>query len=307
MNYRKAIALALLISIVTTFALGRTVQEQRHLQQSMIKNQKFQDRERRASLLRKVRGFMGEINGRLEDGSSTHMDIPIDMDRATDVEEIEHIHTDGTIPPKIFVYGRTSAMLRAEPQKSASPVGKIGTGERVQVLQEAHQWILIRKKNGHEGWLPGTLLSAKKTAPSSGKTVSPGDTGKIRFRVPTKGTVTSPFGYRVHPVTKKRRAFHRGIDIGAPTGTPVRAAAEGVVIRSTYNRNGYGNLIVIKHEKNLCTYYGHLSKRRVRKGQRVRKGDLIGNVGSTGASTGPHLHFEVRRGSRAVNPNAFLL
>ncbi|MDA3822330.1 MAG: M23 family metallopeptidase, partial [Bacteroidales bacterium] len=125
------------------------------------------------------------------------------------------------------------------------------------------------------------------------------------FYVPVTGRITSKYGYRVHPVTKRRHSMHTGIDIAAPKGTPVKAAASGIIKRTRYS-GGYGKLIIVQHEKDLVTYYGHLSAYRVRPGQRVTKGQIIGRVGTSGRSTGPHLHFEVRRGGHPLNPNSFI-
>lgn len=121
-----------------------------------------------------------------------------------------------------------------------------------------------------------------------------------RFGRPVPGRVTSGFGYRYHPILHRTR-LHAGIDFHAPVGTPVRAAASGVVIAGQYMR-GYGNTIMIAHGSQLTTVYGHLSRINVRSGQRVSKGQVVGASGSTGLSTGPHLHFEIRVNGRPVNP-----
>ncbi len=104
--------------------------------------------------------------------------------------------------------------------------------------------------------------------------------------------MSSGYGIRVHPITKDKRA-HQGIDYAAPTGTPIRTVGDGVVEFAGTQR-GYGNVIEIKHRDNKSTLFAHLSRIGVRKGQRVEQGDIIGAVGSTGFSTGPHLHFEFR-------------
>ena len=103
---------------------------------------------------------------------------------------------------------------------------------------------------------------------------------------------TSRFGWRTHPLTGSRR-FHSGIDIGAPSGTPVVATATGTVISAGWN-GGYGKAIVIQHNDSQQTLYGHLSEISVQPGQQITQGSVIGLVGSTGNSTGPHLHFETR-------------
>lgn len=117
---------------------------------------------------------------------------------------------------------------------------------------------------------------------------------------PVNGRMTSGFGYRVHPISGKRK-LHAGVDFGAPTGTPIYAAAPGVVITAGTMR-GYGNAVIIDHGGGLSTLYGHASRLFVRSGQRVRAGEKIAAVGSTGYSTGPHLHFETRVNGVPRNP-----
>jgi len=121
---------------------------------------------------------------------------------------------------------------------------------------------------------------------------------------PTHGWITSRFGYRKDPFTH-RVEFHNGLDIGAPYGTRVYASCSGRVEKATYNR-GWGNLVVIKNGYGFSTYYAHLSRYIVNPGEWVSKGDLIGYVGNSGRSTGPHLHFEIRVNGVAVNPLNYL-
>lgn len=118
---------------------------------------------------------------------------------------------------------------------------------------------------------------------------------------PTDSTrITSNFGYRKDPITRKR-TFHSGIDIGADRGDPVYAAGAGKVVETGYNRNE-GYYIVINHGGGFKTTYKHLSKIIVKKNQEVYRGDTIGKVGNSGRSTGPHLHFEVIKGGKEVDP-----
>ncbi len=121
-----------------------------------------------------------------------------------------------------------------------------------------------------------------------------------RFSRPVSGPMTSGFGMRMHPILRRRR-MHNGIDFGAPHGAPILAAADGVVITATYTR-GYGNTVILDHGGGVSTLYAHCSRVLVSGGQRVRRGQTIAAVGSTGLSTGPHLHFEVRLGGKPVNP-----
>ncbi len=130
--------------------------------------------------------------------------------------------------------------------------------------------------------------------------------GDAIFDLPSAGRLTSNFGYRVDPVTGKKGVFHSGIDIAAPAGTPVKAAADGIVLECGFYSNGYGNLVVIGHKGGLRTCYGHLSTIAVKKGDATGRGDVIGSVGSSGRATGTHLHFEVRKGDEARDPQKYL-
>ncbi len=121
---------------------------------------------------------------------------------------------------------------------------------------------------------------------------------------PVRGPVTSAFGMRTHPITGVRK-LHDGTDFGARCGTPVRAAAAGTVIRTPTDR-GYGRRVLVRHGDGLVTGYAHLSSRTVGRGDRVGAGDVVGRVGSTGMSTGCHLHFMVLRKGRAVDPASML-
>lgn len=125
------------------------------------------------------------------------------------------------------------------------------------------------------------------------------------FSIPTTITrISSVFGYRVHPITGVRTK-HMGVDIPGRLNTPVYAARKGKVIFAGYS-GGYGNLVIVRHDKGYTTYYGHLNSITTRAGATVGVGVMIGRMGSTGRSTGSHLHFEVRRNGVALNPAAFI-
>jgi murein DD-endopeptidase MepM/ murein hydrolase activator NlpD len=129
-------------------------------------------------------------------------------------------------------------------------------------------------------------------------TVSRG--GRVNYGVVSGKRISSLYGYRIHPITG-RRLFHEGLDIAAAYGNGVYAYTDGRVVQAGWN-GGYGNSILIDHGNGLRTRYGHLSKISVRVGQRVSTGQRIGSVGSSGSSTGPHLHFEVIKWGRTQNP-----
>lgn len=142
------------------------------------------------------------------------------------------------------------------------------------------------------------MLANRSPKMSSGIKVT---TGFIR---PVAGAITSPFGYRIHPIFKTRK-FHSGIDIGAGMNTPVKASNSGRVIMSGWY-GGYGKVVIIDHGivrgQAMTTLYGHLNSISVTQGQQIKQGQIIGRVGTTGYSTGPHLHFEVRIKGQPRNP-----
>ncbi len=146
--------------------------------------------------------------------------------------------------------------------------------------------------------------SPKKTVQKSTKKQSsynaPAVNGSaVKLRWPAQGTLTSRFG-------RRGSRMHDGIDIGAKEGTPVYASAAGEVVYSDQRLSGYGKLIIIRHSRDMFTAYAHNQRNLVRKGDRVKGGDVIARVGRTGRASGPHLHFEVRRGSTPVDPLAYL-
>jgi murein DD-endopeptidase MepM/ murein hydrolase activator NlpD len=123
--------------------------------------------------------------------------------------------------------------------------------------------------------------------------------------VKTKAEFTSGFGVRSDPF-RKASAMHPGIDLAGDRGDPIYATADGTVLRAGWNSGGYGNLVELDHGRGITTRYGHMSAILVRAGEHISRGQLIGRMGSTGRSTGDHLHYEVRIDGRAVNPIPFM-
>jgi len=154
--------------------------------------------------------------------------------------------------------------------------------------------------NGQLVLAPATKVAAAPSAATYRPTAV-----SIPSRMPVNGAaLTSGFGMRWHPVIGGRHQ-HKGVDLAQPTGSPVYATADGVVGRADWF-SSYGLFISLEHGGNIETRYGHLSRLNVAAGQAVHKGDLIGYVGTTGRSTGPHLHYEVRIAGVAVNPIPYL-
>lgn len=118
---------------------------------------------------------------------------------------------------------------------------------------------------------------------------------------PHQGRITSPFGYRRNPFTGRGREMHSGVDLKGRIGDPVKATAKGKVTFAGW-KGAYGYVVMIKHKNGYQTRYAHLTRTRVKKGQAVETGDIVGLVGSTGRSTGPHLHYEVVLNNRKLNP-----
>jgi murein DD-endopeptidase MepM/ murein hydrolase activator NlpD len=157
------------------------------------------------------------------------------------------------------------------------------------------------------------IVPAKEVAETTNPIVSPtkivaentsASSTSLSFQLPANGRISSNFGSRFHPIDKKIK-FHGGIDVAVPTGTRVNSAADGVV-EFAGRRGGYGNLVIVRHADGRETRYAHLDKILVAVGDPVSGGQEIAKSGSTGKSTGPHLHFEVRENGQVVNPMKIL-
>ena len=150
------------------------------------------------------------------------------------------------------------------------------------------------------------IISTEEITPAASETVivgtkeRPSHIGTGVMMLPFSGNVSSRYGAR-----DGRRTSHKGVDLSGKSGSPVAAADNGTVINAEY-RSDYGNIVIVDHNNGLSTYYAHLSKINVNVGDVVEKGDTVGLVGSTGISTGPHLHFEVRRNGEPINPYTYI-
>lgn len=171
---------------------------------------------------------------------------------------------------------------------------------------------LVSLKTNNEIFLPGARPEAvaevqvAEKKPTATPKTSPTVTQKSSrsYRWPVMGRINSPFGWRRHPITR-RRDFHTGLDIKAASGTAIRSAREGNVVYSGW-MGGYGKVVVVEHSGGQSTLYAHCSSLLVRQGTNVSVGQNIARVGSSGRTTGPHLHFEVRNGNSPVNPLQYL-
>lgn len=168
--------------------------------------------------------------------------------------------------------------------------------EELSASQELQLEALIRERAAE---IAAQQAAQQRASGIAGSTVQPSGSGS--FSWPVTGTITSPFGWRANPFGGSAPDFHSGLDIAAPTGTTVTAAASGTVMLAQWY-GGYGNYILIDNGKSYSTGYGHLSAIYVSVGQVVKRGQAIGAVGMTGLATGPHLHFEIRIDGKPVDP-----
>ena len=186
-----------------------------------------------------------------------------------------------------------AAAEKAAAEKAAAE--KAAAEQAAKAAQAAAQKAAQQQKQQSSGSASGSQ-SSQTTASASG----------FLWPIASSHRVTSPFGWRTHPITG-RQHLHGGIDIAAPNGTPIMASKAGVVVISQYG-SSYGNYVVISHPDGTRTLYAHMSQRNVSAGDTVRQGQTVGLVGSTGSSTGNHLHFETWTGSSSssrVNPMQF--
>jgi murein DD-endopeptidase MepM/ murein hydrolase activator NlpD len=205
----------------------------------------------------------------------------------TDVEKIaEHNNIDGK---KIFA-GRSifiPGAIEKREHLASHDQKNLTEKSRIIALKKSDRTASIEKNR--------TEIAAK---------INEDKNSKLHLSWPLRGPITSGFGYRKHPFSGEK-TFHCGLDIGAEIGSTVRAAAEGKVIYSGW-KGPYGNLIVVQHKNNYITVYAHNSKLLVEVDEQIKKGQKIALSGKTGATTGAHLHFEIRKGIVPLNPGRIL-
>jgi len=165
----------------------------------------------------------------------------------------------------------------------------------VETIQIANELFSDKVTVGKDVFVPGAKLDWSKIQEINGDL----------FIWPISGVITSSYGYRRNPFNRSRSQFHSGIDIRGSMGAPIRAAMAGRVSMVGYD-NVFGNYVIISHHSGYRTLYGHMSRIRTRTGAYVTMGERIGDVGSTGQSTGPHLHFTVYKNGVTVNPRALM-
>ena len=208
-----------------------------------------------------------------------------------DINEYNRIYNDAAASEAAVQkeIDKIMAQIRAEEEAARK--------EQERLEQERLEQQQQQQNNNNGGGGNNNPPPAPPPAPGGGTA-----TGSYMWPVGTR-LITSPYGTRVHPISGKTK-FHSGVDIGAGAGAPIMAADGGTVVTASYS-GGYGNLVAINHGNGRSTQYAHMSSMAVSVGQVVTKGQVIGYVGSTGNSTGPHLHFEVRVNGGTTDPLSY--
>lgn len=299
---RKVLIVTLLLTMLPVYLLARGADELTRKGQEQIAGLDEKGRSKQRDILRKFSDFSKKVE-QMGGPASGSFFFPVESGDVTGLTA--HDRPPGISElPTVFAYLKRDASYYPEASEKET-LGTLQKGERVEVtiqldrdrsVARAESWSLIRTTSGKEGYVKSANLSSEKPGP--------GKEG-ADFVMPVEGRKTSGFGPRIDPVTGKRGSFHAGIDIACPTGTPIHAAMAGVVKKTMVSKS-YGNLMILDHGNDLVTYYAHQSRFAASQGQRVKKGELIGYVGTTGKSTGPHLHFEVRKDGEAMDPAKFV-
>lgn len=214
----------------------------------------------------------------------------IEKEKAVFVEEKEKLKTE-----KHALTTKLSELKGLE-NKKAEVINTL-TKEEKQLASEIGDFIEENKELQNEI----TALIKAEAIKNTSTQQSTNNSGYIK---PVSGRVTSSYGYRIHPILGYKK-LHTGIDFGAASGTPIKATRAGTVIRASYN-SSYGNNVIIDHGNGITTLYAHMSALNTSSGAKVSQGQVIGFVGSTGMSTGPHLHLEFRLNGNLVNPDSYL-
>jgi murein DD-endopeptidase MepM/ murein hydrolase activator NlpD len=252
----------------------------------------------------------GSLKDQLDDAQS---DLRKEQAKAQEAERVAAEERDRVTQLRVQADAEREQVAAAEQQEQQAIEGIRARKAEFEAQYEAVQAEIeaqiaaaaARMSRGNP--TPGAIPNAGTATANGGNGGGNGGgrgSGNGRFIWPVNGAVASGFGPRVHPIFGGTRV-HTGLDLSASSGTPIKAAGDGVVVMAGGN-GGYGNWTMVDHGGGLATGYAHQSRIAVSVGQRVSTGQVIGYVGSTGASTGPHLHWEVRVNGNPVNPMAWV-
>ncbi len=287
---------------------------------SLLIGEKSQDiADTQAKEAEQYRLFCARVRAMEEDGQTSYWSILFSSDTFSDlldnfmmVQEIvdyDNAVMNDLIATRNKIEGEKAELENLKTERETARQEQVAAKQELSTRQSEVD-SLIKEISAQEGELEAQEAALRKAANAVDAEIKrmekemaqqiqnvPSESG---FLWPLNGydTLTSLYGGRIHPITHKPHN-HTGIDIPAPGGTPILASKSGVVTTSTYMKGGYGNYVVVSHSDGTSTLYAHMSSRLAKKGQTVKQGQVIGKVGTTGRSTGNHLHFEIRvNGSR---------
>jgi murein DD-endopeptidase MepM/ murein hydrolase activator NlpD len=254
----------------------------------------------RAVMSAESKGNIDSINGRISSKLTPlqeRADFLRNKERSLNAANLQHTYRD---KPEILAEKlREREAVLSELKETERKIAALES-EKASLLKEENDKLAEKIRQTRDPEIIGSITPAPLAANAN---QSPAEVARLSGA--GRGRVTSGFGMRIHPITG-RLTHHDGIDFGASAGTAIKASADGEVTRSEASSGGYGNVIEIRHADGTVTRYGHNRANNVKVGQSVRAGETIGEVGSTGNSTGPHLHYEMIKGGRAVDPQAAL-
>ncbi|MCZ0932498.1 MAG: M23 family metallopeptidase [Oligoflexia bacterium] len=263
-------------------------------QMSKLKRENQKLEERFNSISAQLRDLEKTVHQVSDFSKKLHLITNSDPSQINSFKMIGKIHSNSAIMAlSAHSHSTESVRLPSSVKKhgESTPFTEGALELRVERLKGKSEWVK------QEAWTLYTDLLEKKEVLDNTPSI-----------LPVKGWVSSHFGYRNETIFADHEPyFHRGIDVVSEEGSPVLASADGKVVWTGYDEHGYGNLVVLDHGYGLKTYYAHLSQIKTKMGKAVEKGEVIAHVGSTGRSTGPHLHYEVRIFGEPVNPDNYIL
>jgi len=252
-------------------------------------------------IIRQVNSIMEELTLKKAELEVSKKDLlsskaVIQDERAKLIEQKEKLETEN------LAYTSKLAEIKKLETKKSSAINSL-TKEEKEIASDIGD-IIEENKELQDEISALIRAEANKNTISQGITNSQQNNTNAGYIKPVSGRVTSSYGYRIHPILGYRK-LHTGIDFAATSGTPIKATRAGTVIRASYNST-YGNNVIIDHGNGVTTLYAHMSALNTSYGSKVSQGQIIGYVGSTGMSTGPHLHLEFRLNGNLVNPAPYL-
>ena len=276
-----------------------------------------------ADLQERLEAFSGRLRESYVEGQVTMIDV---FFASTSMEDFitRSYYMEKLVEYDLNMMNEIKTTIAVVEEKKATILAQQATLDEMRTIQEgimvslnddyAEQQVIVQGAKNDKYEEAKALAALEKASKDIEKQIAKAQaelnwtgqgTGKYMWPVTGCTSISSEYGYRTHPVTGKKNSFHTGIDIRASSGTPIHAVDSGIVVLSQWY-GAYGNCVVVDHGNNLTSLYGHMVSRGVSVGDEVSKGDVIGKVGTTGWSTGNHLHIEFRLNGKHTNPWNYL-